>query len=783
MHLNYRILLVFLTSCFFYHKTYSQILVQSFPVAGDTVVFSVHQTPMQPVYFSTFDQTGLNHTWDFSNWQIGGYDTLVFDVPTSNTFADTFPDAELAVLSSLQTQSEFFPFIKYMKLEGNEVQIVGNVVNVQSNAFLAQIPESTETLFSFPINTGNNFKDTTLFITKVLGSELGLPVDSVMQKSTVYRSDTVDGSGQLLLNGYSLNNLYRNKITDHKIDSMFTYTQGLGWELLEVKVRDFVNVFWLNSDDFFAAWMEVRSDSVTNIKIKKYNPSVRLELVNFPNEGIENVVLSEFEVRAYNINDNSLATDFNDVVSIVGNTPPFSSQNSIGGIAQATSGVATFSNLYFTAPGNFEVIAVSDTVEASPSENITIHPGPDSLAIINLLSTPEGELLSPVEVHVFNSLGVHDLLYVGNVNIGKLSGNGKIGGTLTKPVINGISTFDDISFNHNGIYNIISWLPGFDSAVVDSEYVNISPNPDLQWVSDNTDTLSEYVDRATFFVWTGGVDGFLSGTSRLWYDEVAQHFTFSSRGRLTKVVFYIALWQQVNNNILNDTYKLKIYDAGVLPQNQPPFNAGVIQDSLPISLLGEQEFSASIFQPTDFFVRTPTVVTFDTPVEVYSDFIVALEVNSATTDDTVVIWTSIIGDGMLERRNMRHTINYNTPLMVEGWVHDLDFRPTYDVDNMIMPVIEVDTMDILTSLQDQDIPRVNIYPNPSTGNIFINSNELIQQVKITDLSGRVIFIYTTVNENKDVILNLHDLSSGLYSAEISLSNGNSVKEKLVILNP
>ena len=121
--------------------------------------------------------------------------------------------------------------------------------------------------------------------------------------------------------------------------------------------------------------------------------------------------------------------------------------------------------------------------------------------------------------------------------------------------------------------------------------------------------------------------------------------------------------------------------------------------------------------------------------------------------------------------------------MAEGWVRDLNWRPTYDVDNMIMPVIEVDTMDILTSLQTIEVPRVNIYPNPSTGNVFINSNEFIQQVKITDLRGRVIFIYTPLNENKDVILHLHDLSTGLYSAEISLSNGNSVKEKLVILNP
>jgi len=487
--------------------------------------------------------------------------------------------------------------------------------------------------------------------------------------------------------------------------------------------------------------------------------------------------------RAYNISDNLLNTNFNDSIYIFIDSLNFLNYGIMGRVEKAQNGVAVFDSLFFSISGNISVVATSDTADNSSSHIIYIHPAPDSIAIVGLLSASEAEILPPFTVNLYNTEGLPDTHYSGVVNIGKLSGDGKISGTLSKPVVNGVATFDDIYFNHNDIYNLIAWVPGIDSAAIDSEYVIITPNPNLQWFSGATDTLSEYVDRATFFVWTGGQDGFLSGTSREWYDEVAQHYTFSSRGRLTKVIFYIALWQQVNNNIINDTYKLKVYDAGVLTQNQSPFYAGVVQDSLPIALLGEQEFSASIFQPTDFFVRTPTVVTFDTPIDIYSDFIVALEVNSTTTDDTVVIWTSIIGDGMMEKRSMRHTINSVNPPMAEGWVRDLNWRPTYDVDNMIMPVIEVDTMDIVTSLQNPEDSRITIYPNPSAGNVFINSNEFIQQVRITDLRGRVIFIYTPLNENKDVILHLHDLSTGLYSAEISLSNGNSVKEKLVILNP
>jgi hypothetical protein len=582
------------------------------------------------------------------------------------------------------------------------------------------------------------------------------------------------------LNGYTYQNLYRNLITDSIIDSVFVYSQPLGWEFLETKVKKNVNVFWHNENDFVTAWIEFRNDTAYKIKILKYNPTVRLEIVNFPTEGEQGEFVQSFEVRAYNIADNSLNTDFNDSIYIFIDSLHFLNYGIMGRVEKAQNGVAVFDNLSFSISGNIRVVATADTAENSPSHTIYIHPAPDSIAIVGLSSASEAEILPSFTVNLYNTAGLPDIHYSGMVNIGKLSGDGKISGTLRKPVVNGIAIFDDVSFNHHGLYNIISWIPDIDSVAIDSEYVTISPNPNLQWFSSATDTLSEYVDRATFFVWTGGQDGFLSGTSRKWYDEVAQHYTFSSRGRLTKVIFYIAFWQQVNNSIINDTYKLKIYDAGVLQQNQPPFYAGVIQDSLPITLLGEQEFSASIFQPTDFFVRTPTVITFDTPIEIYSDFIVALEVNSTTTDDTIVIWTSTIGDGMIEKRNMRHTINNTDPLMYEGWVRDLNWRSSYDVDNMIMPVIEVDTMDFVTTVENTEKTIVSVYPNPTVDIIFVNSSEVIKQIEITDLSGRIVFKENPTQHQNNLSLNLSGIEVGMYTCRI-LTIDSDFTGKIIVL--
>ncbi|MCG3165286.1 MAG: hypothetical protein POELPBGB_01048 [Bacteroidia bacterium] len=775
-------------SCFFVFcnfilvsvNLYAQINIQNFPIAGDTIILKEYYPTNSPIIFSQYNQTGINYTWDFTGWNGGSTDTIIFDQPAGNYFSDEFPDAQLALIHNGQDNTEIFGQIKYLKQSGNDWVKIGNVSNANDTLLVPIKNLQDLTFISFPLNVGNSFSDTCFSIAKLSGETFGIPFDSIMQRSVIYRHDTVDGTGQFLLNGYTYQNLYRNVITDSIIDSVFVYSQSSGWQLSETSVKVNANIFWHNETDFFTGWLEFKNDTAFKIKILKFNPTVRLEIVNFPAEGEQGEFVEPFEVRAYNIADNSLNTDFNDSVYIFIDSLSFFNYGIMGSVEKAQNGIAAFDSLFFLTSGNISVIATADTADNSSPHTIYIHPSPDSISILGLSTANEAELIPPFTVNLYNTAGLPDTHYSGMVNIGKLSGDGHISGTLSKQVINGVATFDDIYINHNDVYNIIAWVPGIDSAAIDSEYVTITPNPNLQWISVATDTLSEYVDRATFFVWTGGQDGFLSGTSRQWYNEVAQHYSFSLKGSLTKVIFYIALWQQVNNNIINDTYKLKIYNAGVLPQYQSPFYAGVIQDSLPIALLGEQEFSASVFQPTDFFVRTPTVVTFDTPIDIYSDFIVALEVNSTTTDDTVVIWTSIIGDGLMENRSMRHTLNNIDPPMAEGWVRDLNWRPSYNVDNMIMPVIEVDTMGIITPVENTQKNILSVYPNPADDIVFVTSNEVIKQIEIIDLFGRIVFKENPTQHQNNLSFNLKGIEGGMYTCRI-LTIDSEFTNKIIIL--
>lgn len=67
---------------------------------------------------------------------------------------------------------------------------------------------------------------------------------------------------------------------------------------------------------------------------------------------------------------------------------------------------------------------------------------------------------------------------------------------------------------------------------------------------------------------------------------------------------------------------------------------------------------------------------------------------------------------------------------------------------------------------------IAIFPNPVEGNYFyINSSENITGVKIYNLTGQLIQVYTTGNQSKSVTLEKPLIASGIYVVEIQTENG------------
>lgn len=80
------------------------------------------------------------------------------------------------------------------------------------------------------------------------------------------------------------------------------------------------------------------------------------------------------------------------------------------------------------------------------------------------------------------------------------------------------------------------------------------------------------------------------------------------------------------------------------------------------------------------------------------------------------------------------------------------------------------SVDKLTTLFD-------IYPNPSSGIIQWNSNE-IQSVKVLDLNGKEVQNHVVDLANRQ--LNLGELSNGMYIVEFNLLNNNKIQERIIL---
>ena len=70
----------------------------------------------------------------------------------------------------------------------------------------------------------------------------------------------------------------------------------------------------------------------------------------------------------------------------------------------------------------------------------------------------------------------------------------------------------------------------------------------------------------------------------------------------------------------------------------------------------------------------------------------------------------------------------------------------------------------------QDVVELQwkFYPNPTTGIINIVANKEIEQLYISDLSGKVLQVITNINPNETVTANLSGYASGIYLIRYSL---------------
>lgn len=105
------------------------------------------------------------------------------------------------------------------------------------------------------------------------------------------------------------------------------------------------------------------------------------------------------------------------------------------------------------------------------------------------------------------------------------------------------------------------------------------------------------------------------------------------------------------------------------------------------------------------------------------------------------------------------------------------------IDNVVFPgygsLAPEDTNDFV-GISDYSVPTANItvYPNPTSGQLTVSSNEPIRMISIYDLSGRLV---ETVNVNADTQTNLNvaRLNSGVYFIKTQLENQQTKTSKFI----
>jgi hypothetical protein len=86
----------------------------------------------------------------------------------------------------------------------------------------------------------------------------------------------------------------------------------------------------------------------------------------------------------------------------------------------------------------------------------------------------------------------------------------------------------------------------------------------------------------------------------------------------------------------------------------------------------------------------------------------------------------------------------------------------------------------LSSLTEEDIEVIRIYPNPASSEIFIDlteSNHEIVNVQIVSINGQVLKHY----RNPDHIIDISALNEGMYLLQIELAGGKKLNKRVLIL--
>ncbi len=214
-----------------------------------------------------------------------------------------------------------------------------------------------------------------------------------------------------------------------------------------------------NYDDTTSSGSPPTDDGNVGNTVALNFPTMQYVFTQQPSDVAANTAMKPPVQVSYEDPSGAVDTYYNGSIYIVPQTKPSGAANSQF-VATAVNGVATFSNVTFSTPGTYTLVASAPTYETTPVSSSFVVGAGDTLSFLQQPGTtdPGKTIQPPVTVEFQNSTGMPDTSASGTVTLSLSSASqlntstGTLGGTTTEPLVGGIATFSDLTVSKAGTY-------------------------------------------------------------------------------------------------------------------------------------------------------------------------------------------------------------------------------------------------------------------------------------------------------------------------------------------
>ena len=258
----------------------AQITVTEANIAIPTDVIMQSNDTMPSVAVPT---SGANQTWDYSTGLVEHtIDTLSMSNPGWLTQGSFFPTSNLAAVDQNG-------FEVYFINDASSFRMIGAAGDIFGTGMKQIYTNPADEFIRFPSNFNDSYTTNSVQIVSILGSDVGAPVDSILNKRYATKMRTIDGWGTITT-PYGTFDALRTDEVSYKADSVWAYNFGIESLVQNNTDTVYTITFWSNDPTTGFPVMEFTHDNAGNVLSAQWLKSQPVTAI----ENIENESASIF---------------------------------------------------------------------------------------------------------------------------------------------------------------------------------------------------------------------------------------------------------------------------------------------------------------------------------------------------------------------------------------------------------------------------------------------------------------------------------------------------------